>query len=622
MSSEILDIEIQLKIDRMRAELEKIPGISSRESKKMAVAWSRDYAKVEKSAERAAREAERAAERVRDGWKDSAERTASLMGGVFGDISDSVLDLGSKFGALSSDIGGTSGAIVGITGVTAGLAAAAGFAAFAFVEWMGTSEELRKSLVGLQGVPPIDVEHTRRLLELEEASRDATAMLTRSTLQLQAEFAPAVTQAKYAVIGLTASLDGMAESQGGLSGAFETFQGWMETVNPAVYLYNSYIDDAAEKGKELAESIELIDSAFEEYGPKLKDAGPNEAELAKQRRAAAAAAREAAKAAKEEGDAIIASLVGSFDAMVAYETQQQAAQETAQAASDAQREQLEVAGEAWARMSKEAGAYAKELEERVLKGQLQAVEMLKDATLDFVQGAAQNKIDALTNEEHAARKLHQRELSRLETEREAVKQELKSGKISEEQAKDRLKEIDAEEKAQRAARRKERKERKKALLDAHKASQAAARARAIIDAAANAVALTTSFAYLSGGAPAAALAVAGAQLKIQLGVIKNTKPPKFATGGMVRDRIEGDHAVISASPDEGILTPRGVSNAGGPAGVDALNRGTGRAGSGGSTAVYLDGRMLGEVVARVIETDRQVGAALDRRIGMVAGVAR
>jgi len=172
------------------------------------------------------------------------------------------------------------------------------------------------------------------------------------------------------------------------------------------------------------------------------------------------------------------------------------------------------------------------------------------------------------------------------------------------------------------ARRQARRDHRAALLEAHKAQKAAAIARATIDAAANAVALTAAFAYLGPGAPAAAVAVAAGQLAIQISAIKATKAPKFAVGGMVRDRVEGDHVPVLAEPDEGILTRRGVEAAGGPAGVAALNAGTMGGGGHGSTRVYLDSRMLGEVVAMSVSTDQRVTSALDRQTGAIPGQRR
>ena len=78
---------------------------------------------------------------------------------------------------------------------------------------------------------------------------------------------------------------------------------------------------------------------------------------------------------------------------------------------------------------------------------------------------------------------------------------------------------------------------------------------------------------------------------------------------------------MAAEEDEGVLTRRGVHNAGGPEGVAALNRGAAMGGNGG-TRVYLDSRLMGEVMVRLIESDNRVAAALERRAGAIPSYRR
>ena len=98
--------------------------------------------------------------------------------------------------------------------------------------------------------------------------------------------------------------------------------------------------------------------------------------------------------------------------------------------------------------------------------------------------------------------------------------------------------------------------------------------------------------------PAAIPIAAGVTLPLvasQIAVISAQKPPTFATGGMVGDRVGGDHVTIAASRDEGILTGRGVARAGGPAAVAALNAGAPLA---PQVTVMLDGQVVVQTVAR------------------------
>jgi len=648
MSSYVVDVELQLKIDKMVAELEKIPGVSTREAKKMAAAWSRDYKQTEKAAERMARNAERQAERVREGWKSSAERTASLMGGVFGDISDSVLDLGDRMAGVADDMGGLAGGATLAGGAVAALTAATVFGVSAMLEWMDSIDEVKKSLERVRGVPPLSPEHKRALIDYQEAARDADAAIAAATLTMQADFAPALMNVQHALVGVSATMTEITGESWSFSDALTGQARRMADAGIAsaalVRAYDYFVDVGAEASAEIrhvseaqfkankafregSDEIRVTNDELNEYAEALGYVRENVVDLDDAERKRKDAAREAAEAERKrwaDGAAQIAAAIRLEaelgEAAARREEQQQAAQEKGEESWDAQRKALQASLEGYEDLKNAADEYAKKINKKVKETYLAAMSAMASNTADFVENEIQYHIDALIEEEHQVRRVHRREMQRLEDAKEAVKQQIEAGKISKEEGKAELKRIDEEMRQKRRARRDDRKAQKEALQDAFKAQKAAARARAIVDAAANAVALTAAFAYAGPAAPGLALGVAGTQLAVQLAAIRAQKAPKFATGGMVRDRIEGDHAMISASPDEAILTPRGVDNAGGPAGVDALNRGS--ASGGGPTRVYLDGRMLGEVVARVIESDRQVGAALDRRIGAVAGIAR
>jgi recombinational DNA repair protein RecR len=52
-ATETIDINIQVKIDQLKAELEKIPGISKKSAEGMAKSYSREYASMEKAAAKA-----------------------------------------------------------------------------------------------------------------------------------------------------------------------------------------------------------------------------------------------------------------------------------------------------------------------------------------------------------------------------------------------------------------------------------------------------------------------------------------------------------------------------------------------------------------------------------------
>lgn len=651
MPTEVLDIAVVAKIDKLRSELEKIPGITAKESKKMAAVWSRDFKRAERSAERARKQMAREAEQVRDAWKDSSERMASLLGGTFGDISDSILDLGSRFGELSERIGGAGGAMVLAGGAFTAGAFAIGFAGAALVEFMSDAEETIEALEGFAGLEGLTAQQVADVHAYTEAMTDLEGVTTSAKAQMQSGLAPALTSATHAVIGLQVAVDDAESSTGVFTQAYDNFIFSVRSGSPHLaYLYDLLV----ERGEEAAQSIDKLTDAQKEANRVLAegsdeirqttedlnamaealgyqresyvdvDKAAKEAE--ERQKAAAKAAREAAQEqarqaaeweriwenAKKETAKRNAAEKAAAEERKKLIAEEQEAQEAMWAA----------ASESWSQLSQEASEYALFLEEELIKGQQEAMVQLTDMTLELVEGAMQQRMDALVREENQSKRLHRQAQDQLKAEREHIEAQIESGKISESEGKSQIKRIDTEMRANAKARRQARRDHRAALLDAHKAQQAAAIARATIDAAANAVALTTAFAYLGTGAPIAAAGVAAAQLAIEKSVIKSTKPPKFAVGGMVRDRVEGDHVPVLAEPDEGILTRRGVEAAGGPAGVAALNAGTMSGGGHGSTRVYLDSRMLGEVVAMSVATDQRVTSALDRQTGAIPGQRR
>jgi hypothetical protein len=122
--------------------------------------------------------------------------------------------------------------------------------------------------------------------------------------------------------------------------------------------------------------------------------------------------------------------------------------------------------------------------------------------------------------------------------------------------------------------------REEEALKAFKVAQQTKIAAATVAAALNAIELTGALIPTLGvGAPFAAAAIAAGQLALTIAQIKATEPPTFALGGSVAARMGGgaDHALISASPAEGIVSPRGMMALGQTAGHDgAWPRGPGR----------------------------------------------
>jgi len=617
-----VDIELQVKIDKLRAELEKVPGISAKESKKMAAAWSRDYKRMEADAAKAARAAERSAEKVREGWKSASERTASLFGGVAADISDSILDLGSRFSDLGSDLGGAQGAAVAFGGAIAAGALAVGFAATALVEFMADIDDTIAALEQFQGLDGLTDQQREEAEAYSEAMRDLEGVSLQLKASIQTGLAPTMTELAEVVIAVVSAYDRLVQSTGGVEGALHRVRilagvGTLGLSELAI----AGLGAVAEEGEKVADTIDKVTEEFAEYGPRIEDAGTKTETYAKAAKAAKDETDDLKRAADEAFQEVVDSLVESLDSMVAYEAQLAEIEQQNTAAAEAQRESFDEAAEGWRKMSEEAVAYASVLQDRVQREQMESLAMISQTAIDMVEQIGDLKEAQARREEEILERKFARDIDRLDAEKERVMEQIRLGKISEKEGQAQIDRIEQEEKARREQRRNERKDLREALLQAYEWQKAAALTRAAIDAAANATALVPAFAFLGPLAPAAAAGVAVAQFELTRQAINAQGPPKFATGGLVRDRIEGDHAMVYAEPSEGILTPRGVETVGGRQGLEAINRGQMPGGSGG-TMVYLDSRLVGEVVARVVESDQRVTAALERRVGAIPGVRR
>ena len=175
---------------------------------------------------------------------------------------------------------------------------------------------------------------------------------------------------------------------------------------------------------------------------------------------------------------------------------------------------------------------------------------------------------------------------------------LESGKIDEEQAAARMRNVDRLAEVDKRRIEGLTKQQAKAAKRAFALQQSLALSEVAISGASAYMALLASMAYLGPGAPVAAGAIVGAASALQIATILGQSPPEFSSGGLVAARMSADHALIAAQPDEGIVSRRGIAALGGPDGLDQLNRGT-PMGQTITANIMLDRQMLGRVVAEV-----------------------
>lgn len=216
------------------------------------------------------------------------------------------------------------------------------------------------------------------------------------------------------------------------------------------------------------------------------------------------------------------------------------------------------------------------------------------ASIDATRRAWDEKSRAIQMEMDAARKLQEFRRQVVDSELAAI-ESLSSTIVA--NAEDRIangEKLSAKEYSQ---------VRKRANV-AFAASQAAAVTQIGIDAARSVLAMTAFLAGFTG--PAAPGIAAGIVLPVaaaQTAAVLSRKPPSFPTGGRVGDKVDGDHVMISAQRNEGVLTGRGMEAVGGASGLARIN-------SGMSQPVTVQVMLPGSVMAQAIVSDRDVRKAV------------
>lgn len=675
-----VDINLQIKIDKLRAELEKIPGITSAESKKMAMIWSAEYRNVERAAARAsanqAREAERAAhaaevaalkeaaerekaeerkrraqqktvedalrgaERSAGAWRGAGRKLAEVAGGPVSQFGGIALDLSESLGALGGTAGIAAGAIaaVGVGAVAAAVGITSAFRATA--EWLLTLPETIKELERWEGIEPVTDREVSAINEFASSAGEAGAQVKRLAIELGAEVAPAMTKFSDLIVIISRELVGAVDDIRAWS---QYITGWMLDLNGSAGLARRailYLIDAmpvlSDRAREVSESISGIDDTVKQTDEHMRELaaslGFGDVDLGAPTRAATSeqsalvkaqeAARDARRKAHEEAVAQANERARLAPLAARIET------EALQSALAEQTEARLAAEEVYREQKADTLEHIQELEAEYDRQRRDAINLLAEEAYNTAVTVATElaamRVDDVGKEIKARKDAHRETVRQLQTQRDIVEEQLASGKISAAEARDRLAAIDAEHKTIRKNNAANRQEQADALRSAFKAQKTIAVGRAIAESAISLIALTTAFAYLGPGAPFAAAGIAGPMLALQLAAIRKQEAPSFDTGGMVGARVDGapaDHVTISASRAEGILTERGVQGVGGPEGLAALNRGQPLPGAlgGSGAAVYLDGNVMGSVVMQVVRTDPAVLRAIANRAGVVPG---
>jgi hypothetical protein len=638
MAAETLDISLRADIKHLKDALASMEGIGKKEASAMVGAMTREYRKAEKAAKKLGNTTGVEITKGMDKAKGAAERTASLMGGAFGDVSDSVLDLGERVFELSGSIGGVAGAATLAGGSIGALALGMGFAANAAMEWLDTSDDLKATLEDVVGLPPLSPEHELALEAYTEASRDADAAAAQASLTLMGDLAPAMTNVQHAVIGLSDAVSSLTGETLSLSDAVSHQIRGMANAGIATAALAQGYDYLVGRGEDVADSISHITDEMKEAkeaaetweGGTLQtaeqirkmtdmlgyDTTPAVVDLDKRTRDAAAAAREHARALEEEWRAAqdyqkaINAATSQLDEMVRAEKEAAKVQLERSAAFDTQ---LQDIVKSFDGIKEEVDKAQDELLEEKLRHHAEMGMASITAISETITAFGSAELDVLSSQVAERKKLFEAGKKERQVERDKVDALLEAGEITQEQADFRMAAIDAEAAAARRQNAKTRREEEEAIIKAFKAKKVGQIAEATMQAAQNSLALLPAFAYLGAGAPAAAAGVSLAMLAAQLKVINNQSPPEFPMGGM-----SPDHFPIGVQPGEGILSRSGVEAAGGPEGVDLLNRNSAGM-QGGTVILQIDNRTAGALVMSASKSGHLARDA-DRRAKTLPGI--
>lgn len=607
-----------------------------------------------------------------EGTKNAAE----AVGGKIGEMAGRFEKVGQAASKLGAALGPAAPVVAGVAALTLGAAAAAvavGATVAALGHLVARADELIELNKDFQDVfDPVDPEGLAAIYEFNDALAAAEVTGRQLQILLAADVAPTMVKIADIVGRVTFELlenekawrAGVAVVDTFTMGAASALQGAASATKMLVDVTHKATEGMGQGYEGLKDrTVELREEQEAAAEASRKEAAAREAATraaAAQReamRAAAEAAREAAAAQREmmadveamagaelqlsaiieraTADQLTASeaLTLAYDKQVeaiqraglagaSYELQVEALSEASQrlerdllSLSEAQEEAADPThAEAWAEAWSEAVASVSPQMQQAATSVQALGASLSDTLLQF----SEHRMSILEDEASAIREAAEvSSASYREAEAAKVDAALAAGRISEDVATAQLERIEATQTEEERTADARIAIMEREALKAFKINKATSIAAATVKAAETVIALMPAFAFLGPGAPIAAAAVATAALATQIAVIEAQEPPSFAAGGLVADRIDGDHTPILASPTEGIVSARGMSTLGRD-GLEAVNAGRGMS---TEVIVSLDRQIIAGAVADVLSSDRQVRAQVRAISGARTGQA-
>lgn len=570
-------VDIQIKGDArdLHKAINELPKSAQKEARKALASIERAAAKAAKTIDATTKSSGPGLKQAKDGVdgvKDALDSMGIAGGKSAGGVKKAI-DAVMKMGAA----GGPAGVAIGVATAAVLAFGAAGLSAAV------ASSAMIKELDEMGRADAITPEQRAAVGAMDVAIREATVAGKELTVMFGSEFAPAITAAAEGVVAISREMrvligymqQGREATEGfrrvltaiGTLGASEAFGAFGDSAGASsaqVYELEQRVRDQAKATEELVrQEAEWAqqDAAIQ----KAREEGDRAAEAAA--RAAQARAAEAAKRQAEKLKALDEYF--AQEAKYAADDQRLAAERaaTAKAMDRAMAESAEAhlrrVAEVRAQLDAEAEARAA-AGSAALQSQMQAM----PAAFGQLAGLIHEQAEA-TAERQRAELLGETALQKRQ-----LDGQLRRGEIDEAQHATRLRQLRTETRSERAALRDRAENQKKAAKAAFAAYKVGAIAQATANAAVAYLAVLGSPAIASLGpfAPLAAAGVVAPAAATQIAAIATQKA--YHVGGVAGDYSRGpDEVPALLRQGEGVLTPRAVQQVGGPAGVDAMNRG-------------------------------------------------
>lgn len=678
--AEVVDIAYRAKLDDLRAELAKLPGISDKEAKKMVNGLDRQLRRAEKAAKRAAKKMKKDSDKISkglEGAKQAAEGFQGQLGGGAGVIE--------KFGRSIIEINAAAGPFA--AGMVAGGLALAGvgFVAFeasgrliSFIEDAAAGAETLRGpfAAGTDGATDSIGVFTDKLEGSRQAGTRLQVLLAgdlASSFDGMLDVATGVAGRLEGLVGVMVALEAQSEKVRAITFAVTSVLS-LGAVNLAAYAtgLGSVEEEGAELNRVLTEQI-----AIEERAKKQREA---ELDL---RKAVAEAARQNAAdrdkiARKEEARrrAVTAEIGKRFAATERLAALERAAiveglsdQDKLIAASDLRIEALDKleqtskeAGAAdgariaeTARLSRQLAALDAERlkveqdaaakSQAAMEATLAQLDTMRDSFTTTLDAAAQAWRQAVAETVATAAELagtvtstvldtlQSLKAAQIDAASEAIDRQLDGlDKLKAKRSDLQAAVLSAETKIESAQASAQANALKSEITNSKtriknrrgEAMQLAKQEKALRVAGSDAAAieaLVKSVAILGPPVPPNFAGIAGFASAGVIGAAQSAEArraplPEFHVGTGRRGTADEVEALLTR--DQTVNTARGTAAAGGPAAVADRNN-TGRGGPSIVNQIIVGRRVIAQAVAEAFESDASVGRALDERTRTVMG---